>query len=746
MVEQKPSRIAVNRMPVPARPGQVAAAAALTPKEVWTILRRHILLIISLTALGFIIGGASWYLLLKYYPKYTAETYIRVLPPIDKDPMTIETGALSKPILYDHRVSIANLIKQQRTLLDLIASDEVRQTYWFKHFGRIDDVRVQKAFKDLRKHFGVNAQRDGDFVVLSMTCRNARESADIVNEMVRLFLASQTSTKRDEVGAKLTEFVDQRAIVQRELDSANKALDDIRTTTKLTDLKYRGQYRSTVEVKLDGLELEQNTLLLTIRQLQAGIANLEELAVGPINEQIEDQIESDPTTVLLTQQLATLEAQLAGALTRFGGNHREVRRLQELINTTRQKRQARRAEIAEQTRQANLKNAQDQLIVWTQRLDELEQLRQEVAANKRDLDLARALYEQREGTRDERKEMLDEIKQQIEKHRIMQRAPETSKVQFVGWAPEPIELSSPRWEFYFPGGIVLGLIFGVALAFLIELLNDLVRTPRDVARFLHIPLLGVIPDAAEDNQLQGIDLCHAVRQAPYSIISESYRRLRTNLKLSTSAQSSKALLITSGMAGDGKTSVAVNLATTFVAENKRVLLIDANFWRPSLHSVFPKPQAQEQSLEQFEFGLSILLAGRCGYQEAIRPTGIEGFDLIDSGPLPANPAELLGGPRMEQLVKQQRDSYDYVIVDGPPVLLVSEAKVLAKFVDGTVLVFNAAATRRGAALRTIRELNEVNAPIVGCVLFAVRAMKGGYFHEQFRSYQRYQKPQLARPI
>jgi Mrp family chromosome partitioning ATPase len=87
-----------------------------------------------------------------------------------------------------------------------------------------------------------------------------------------------------------------------------------------------------------------------------------------------------------------------------------------------------------------------------------------------------------------------------------------------------------------------------------------------------------------------------------------------------------------------------------------------------------------------------------------------------------------------------------VIIDGPPILLVSDAKLLARLVDGTVLVFNAAATSRGAAQRTIRELREVNATIVGCVLFAVTAMKGGYFREQFKSYRKYQKLQLARSV
>ena len=386
------------------------------------------------------------------------------------------------------------------------------------------------------------------------------------------------------------------------------------------------------------------------------------------------------------------------------------------------------------------------MVVLRSGYEELERLRLKAETQKARLDEARVQYEQRMAVRDERKGMLDEIKAQIERYRILHDDPETPKVQRVGLAQAPLEVSSPRWEFYFPGGTILGFISGIGLALALELLNDLVRIPRDVARFLHIPLLSVIPDAAEDEQVRGIDLCHVVRQAPYSIISESYRRCRTSIKLSSSAGSLRALLVSSGAAGDGKTSVAVNLAVAFVAENKRVLLIDANFRRPRLQTIFPKPAEQPEQVNQFGFGLSNLLLGQCGYQQAIRTSGIDDLDVIDSGPLPPNPAELLGTLRMEELIKEQRKNYDYIIVDGPPVLLVSDVKVLAKIVDGTVLVFNASATRRGAAQRTIRELQAVDAKIVGCVLFAVRALKGGYFQEQFRSYQEYQKLQLARSI
>jgi len=735
----------VNRMVGVAGTRPMPAIVALTPKEVFGILRRHILLIVSLTILGFMVGGVSWYLLKKYLPEYTAMTFIGVLPPIEKDPMTMVGGQVAKDIQYGYRVSMAALITQQSTLQSLIDKDKIQETKWFKHFGKVRERSIIKAVDDLRKKFSAVAQRDGDYVVVSMTCRDAVESALIVNEMVDLFLASQRSTKRGDVAEKLARLQERQDNIQRDLDSAERLLGEVRDRWDLTDLEQYGgyQFQHTITLRLNDLELAQNDLILEIKQVQANVENLKQLAVGPISEQIEQQVERDPVMIVLAQQLAFQESELAGRLTKFGENHREVRQAQELIDEIREKRRVRKAEIAEQTRQANLKNTQDLLIVLQQRFAELEKLRQEADAKKRELDLARVQYQQRASIRDERKKTLDSVKAQLEKLKIVLEDPETPKVQFVGAAPVPLRVSSPRWEFYFPAGTVLGFMFGVGLAFLIELLNDLVRTPRDVGRYLHIQLLGVVPDAAEDEQVWDIDLCHVVRQAPYSIISESYRRLRTNLKLSGPAEFLKVLLVTSGAAGDGKTSVAVNLATTFVAENKKVLLIDANFWQPALYTIFPKEALEEEGAE---VGLSTLLVGRCGYQEVIRSSGIEGLSVIDSGPLPSNPAELLGGAQMEQLVKQQRENYDYIIVDGPPVLLVSATKILAKLADGTVLVFNAAATRRGAAQRTIRELEEVNAIVVGCVLLGVRAMKGGYFHEQFRSYQEYQKLQLAGSI
>ncbi len=139
MAEQR--RLAVNKMGGPPIPRP--AAVALTPKEVFGILRRHVLLIVSLAILGFITGGAAWYLLRRYIPKYTAQTFIRVLSPVERDPMIIGGGLAAKDIQYGYRVSMATLIKQQDTLEKLLGRDKIRETEWFKRFGDIKRERYK---------------------------------------------------------------------------------------------------------------------------------------------------------------------------------------------------------------------------------------------------------------------------------------------------------------------------------------------------------------------------------------------------------------------------------------------------------------------------------------------------------------------------------------------------------------------------------------------------------------------------
>jgi succinoglycan biosynthesis transport protein ExoP len=739
----------INRMVAPTGPRRAPAQVnAMTPKDIYGILRRHVFLIVFMTFIGLMMGGTSWFLLRRYLPKYTAKTFLRVLSPTTQDPFEIGRAMDPKDIQYGFRSSIASLITTQSSLQKLTESKKIQGMDWFKRFGDIKDERekrLRKAFKDLKKNFSAYPDRDREFISVAMTCGDPKEAAGIVNEMVRLFLVSRTLEEKKDITEKLSVLTNQRDGLLLGLKTAEDGLVDIQKRFKIPGLQDpRDQrYEHTITRKLNALEIQQDAMMLQVGGMQAAIAQYEQWVQGPVPVQVDRLVESDPLAVSINQRLVVLESALDGSLTKFGRNHRQVKEAEESISRLKEELAERKILIADYTRQSQLKNAQDQLVVMRKQLEILQERREEAETQQVDLDMALQLYTQGLEVRDERKERLNEVKEQIESYRMIHEDPKTAKVESVGRAPRPLEMSSPRWQLYFPGGMVLGLMLGIGLTFMIELLNDLVRLPRDVHRYLHIPLLGIIPDAIEDNQADGIDLCNVVRQAPYSVISEAYRRLRTNLRLSTSGHAQKVLLVTSGMAGEGKTPVAVNLATTLLAENKKVLLIDANFRRPNLNKIFPQEEAQSGSSE---FGLSALLMGLCSFDDARKSEVMQGLDIIESGPLPSNPAELLGSYQMEQLINDRRKSYDYIIIDSPPVLLVSDVKVLSRFVDGSILVFNAGMTRRGTALRTIRELKEVDTVVTGCVLFAVRSLKGGYFRKQFKLYRQYQGVQLAHSV
>lgn len=735
-----------------------ASEVVLTPKEALGMLRRHVWLIIFMTILGAAAGFSGWHLFRRYLPLYKAEAVLKVLPPIDTDPMDIVASQVQQDLQYGHRVSLANLMKSQGSLQGLLRdSDQVRNTKWFRQTMKGDEDPFKatiNAVRCLEKNLIAFPHREAEHIIVSMTCARPTEAALIVNEMTRLFVSQHGETQKADVRQKLIELTERQTAVETDIKNSEAALQRVREETGITDLEVpAGKYfQHTITLRLNDLELQESELKLAIQQLQADIGNLQHLAEGPITEQIEHQIERDPVMLALAQQLALLEAQQSGRLTKFGENHRVVRQTREQIEEVEAKKSQRRTEIAEQTRRANLMNAKDSLRILEQRLIELQRLRAEALERQKSLDNARALYEQRLKTRDERIEMLNQIKLQIEKLRIMLNDPDTPKVQVVSTAPEPLEMVVSRhYLLWMPGGTMLGLILGLSLAFLVEMLNDLVRTPSDVRRFLRLPLVGVIPDANEDRSVDDIDLCHVVEGAPYSLLGECYRRCRTNLELFTE-EGFKTLLVASGQAGDGKSAVACNVAAAFVARYERVLLIDGNLRQPSLHLAFPRNVSDQEGEESStrdgdadrrRLGLTNLLMGECGCEEVIRPSGTEGLDLIYAGPPMPNPAELLASRRMKELIEAVAGEYDRVIIDSPPVLLVSDVKMLARLANGTLLVFNAVTTTRGVAQRTIFELHDVGANIVGCVLFGAEAMKGGYFRQQFRAYRKYLKPQLA---
>lgn len=197
-----------------------------------------------------------------------------------------------------------------------------------------------------------------------------------------------------------------------------------------------------------------------------------------------------------------------------------------------------------------------------------------------------------------------------------------------------------------------------------------------------------------------------VSMNPKSPVSEVYRLLRTKIHFSSKDQELKTIMVTSSQPGEGKTTTISNLAVTYAQEGKKVLLIDADLRRPSLHRVFSQPNHQ---------GLSTLLAGHTSVQDTIQETIISQLFLLPSGPVPANPSELFDSAVMQELLEQLKQQYDVILIDTPSVLTVTDSVIVSALCDGVILVVASGKVRKDHLKKVKEQLDHVNARMLGIV-------------------------------
>lgn len=302
----------------------------------------------------------------------------------------------------------------------------------------------------------------------------------------------------------------------------------------------------------------------------------------------------------------------------------------------------------------------------------------------------------------------------------------TVNVRVVDKAETPTQPIKPRKAMNMLLALVLGITAGTGLAFFAEYLDNTLKTPDDVARFLHTPYLGMIPsiDDIKSNSMAEV----FVHNDPKSVASESVRGLRSNLLFSKADQMPQVVLLTSATPKEGKTLVAVNLGTAMAQAGCKTLLIGSDMRRPRAHKILEIDNGA---------GLSNILSGVSGIEEFIKPTGIPNLDIITAGPVPPNPSELLGSKRMPELIATLRERYEHIIIDTPPATAVTDAAILAQHADGVVIISKAFVTPKELVRSAIEALQKVNAKIFGVVLNSVNMSKEGSYYYQYAYYYYY---------
>jgi succinoglycan biosynthesis transport protein ExoP len=284
----------------------------------------------------------------------------------------------------------------------------------------------------------------------------------------------------------------------------------------------------------------------------------------------------------------------------------------------------------------------------------------------------------------------------------------------------PVSPYSPQKARNLGLAMVVGLVGGIGLAFMVEYLDNSIKSPRELERVVRLPALGEVPllavngGAAQDHR-QSVGL--ATYEKPKSLMGDAIYQVSTALLLSLSAQPPAAIMVTSPNEGEGKTTISINLASSLAMAGRRVVFVDADMRRPMGHQTLGLPATP---------GLSDFLSGRASLREIVQPTRIPRLYLIAAGGVPANPMQLLSLKLFPEMQRRLRQVFQNLIVDTPPIINFADGRVISSLMDGVLLVFKHHATSRESGSQAVSLLNQVNANILGVVLNMAQIEKCGY--------------------
>jgi succinoglycan biosynthesis transport protein ExoP len=534
-------------------------------------------------------------------------------------------------------------------------------------------------------------------------------AARVANELVKQFIA-QTQELKFKASKETSGWLAQQLEEQRKhVEASELALQQYREEQDAVSLDDR---QNIVVQKLADLNGAVTKAKMKRIERESEYNQLRSLENSPESLDTFPAILANGFIQQLKSELSQLEAQQAQLGEKLGGKHPDMIKVASAIESARVKLDAEIAKVVQSVRNEYLaaQAEEESLMVAlnAQKNDALAQNRKGInyGALQRDAATNRQLFEG-----------------------LLQRAKETgvsgelkpTNIRIVDSAEVPRSPVLPRRRSDLLMAVLAGGVLAVGFALFLEYLDNRIKSPEEIIAHLGMPCLGLVPMIA-DKALASRPLINNGVPANFS---EAFRGLRTNVLFSSTEEDSRSLVVTSTGPGEGKTIVATNLALALAQSGQRVILIDADMRRPRTHEVLDQKQ---------EPGLSNLIVGNAKATKAVRPSSVPGLWVLPAGRIPPNPAELLGSARFKDFLVKLRDHFDWVILDSPPVMAVTDAAVVAHLTNGVVFVVGSEMANRGAARTAVNQLEAADAKLLGAVLNRVNLRRDGYYYSNY--YQR----------
>ncbi len=526
--------------------------------------------------------------------------------------------------------------------------------------------------------------------VVRLTYRDTdpARAREVVNTLVQVYLDRNVGSKSQEANKTLEFIEDQLKSVRKDLDESEKSLGSYKSASTVVQLDAEAQ---ALVQKMAQAEAAKAEAALRKKQVGFAIDSLKkDLARGKTYSP--SVLRDDPIIEGMAVRLAELDVQRKAMLAEFTEEHPALRTIRQQIDELHRKVQG--------TYESSFNNLTKQEASLAQELERYENKIRNLPEKERNL---AGLTRHSKVNAD----IYTFLLQKHEESRIA-RASTISNIDIIDPAILPDRPVSPKKPRNLALGVIVGLLVGIGLAFFQDYLDDTIKDPDSAKRELGWPLLAAIPFIPrKESGKEGNQDTLVSHHDPKSPVAEAFRSLRTGIHFSSITRKRQVLLVTSTFPGEGKTTIVSNLAAILSQTGARVLLMDCDLRKPSLHELFGHGKTP---------GLTELLAGDTMIDAAIRQTGIPGFDMISAGTIPPNPAELLGSEKMRTLVKTLRTRYEHILIDAPPTLAVTDAPLLTSMSDIAVVVVEAGRVPVKAAQRMRETLATVGAPVAGIVM------------------------------